>query len=159
MFHLVPWRKRKTQTAQPLPTNFHQWMERFMDDSFHPLSLFEPDRIWPSDEIVWPRVDISETGDKITVEAEIAGMDKKDVDISLNGRILTLKGEKKEEREAKEKGFHHIERSFGRFLRRIELPAEVDPSDVDARYKKGVLKITMNKIRPEASSRIPVKYR
>ena len=84
-------------------------------------------------------------------------MDAKDIDVSLSGRHLTIKGEKKKEKEEKDKNFHRIERSYGSFHRTIELPTEVDESSVKASYKKGVLKIELAKIKGAESKTITVK--
>ena len=84
-------------------------------------------------------------------------MDPKDIDISLHGNVLTLRGERKHEKEEKEENFHRVERSYGAFTRSIRLPAEVDADKVNATYKDGVLKIALPKIKEEAVKKIEVK--
>jgi HSP20 family protein len=106
----------------------------------------------------WPQVDVTETEKEIKVSAEIPGVEPKDIDVSVEDGMLTIKGEKKYEREEKEKGQYRMERSYGSFERAIELPAEVDESKAKAEFKKGVLRLTLPK-RPGAPSRrkkIPV---
>jgi len=106
----------------------------------------------------WPQVDVTETDKEIKVSAEIPGVESKDIDVSVEDGMLTIKGEKKYEREEKEKGQYRMERSYGSFERAIELPAEVDESKAKAEFKKGVLRLTLPK-RPGAPSRrkkIPV---
>ena len=106
----------------------------------------------------WPQVDVSETDKEIKVSAEIPGVEAKDIDVSVEDGMLTIKGEKKYEREEKEKGQYRMERSYGSFERVIALPAEVDESKAKAEFKKGVLRLTLPK-RPGAPSRrkkIPV---
>ncbi|PYJ13800.1 MAG: hypothetical protein DME93_02085 [Verrucomicrobia bacterium] len=106
----------------------------------------------------WPQVDVTETDKEIKVSAEIPGVEPKDIDVSVEDGVLTIKGEKKYEREEKEKGQYRMERSYGSFERAIELPAEVDESKAKAEFKKGVLRLTLPK-RPGAPSRrkkIPV---
>jgi HSP20 family protein len=106
----------------------------------------------------WPQVDVTETEKDIKVSADIPGVEPKDIDVSLEDGMLTIKGEKKYEREEKEKGQYRMERSYGSFERAIELPAEVDESKAKAEFKKGVLRLTLPK-RPGAPSRrkkIPV---
>jgi len=106
----------------------------------------------------WPQVDVTETDKEIKVSAEIPGVEPKDIDVSVESGMLTIKGEKKYEREEKEKGQYRMERSYGSFERAIELPAEVDESKAKAEFKKGVLRLTLPK-RPGAPSRrkkIPV---
>jgi HSP20 family protein len=106
----------------------------------------------------WPQVDVTETEKEIKVSAEIPGVEPKDIDVSVEDGMLTIKGEKKYEREETEKGQHRMERSYGSFERAIELPAEVDESKAKAEFKKGVLRLILPK-RPGAPSRrkkIPV---
>ncbi len=102
-------------------------------------------------------MDVSETGKKIVVNAEIPGMDPKDIDISLNGRVLTIKGERKQEQEEKEKRYHHIERRYGFFSRSFELPADVNANKVTANYKDGVLKLNLPKTKGPSVKKIEVK--
>ncbi len=92
-----------------------------------------------------PRVDVSETGSEYEVTAELPGMEEKDVEILLDQNMLTLKGEKRAEREQKEKDYHLTERSFGSFRRTIPLPVEVDRDKVEAGFKNGVLTIRLPK--------------
>jgi len=125
----------------------------------------EMDRLWdeyfgagrrafrPMEEAWLPAVDVSETGDKITVKAEIPGMEAKDIDISMVGDTLVIKGEKKAEKEEKDENYHMVERSYGSFSRSMKLPATVDPDKVDASYKNGVLTIVLPKkeeVKPKA---------
>jgi HSP20 family protein len=105
----------------------------------------------------FPTIDISEGKKDITVKAEIPGVEANDIDISLNGKLLTIKGEKKQEKEEKEENYHRMERSYGYFNRTIELPSEVDPEKVDASYKKGVLKIELKKTKESETKKIEIK--
>jgi HSP20 family protein len=103
-------------------------------------------------------VDVIETEKEINVSAEIPGVESKDIDVSVEDGMLTIKGEKKYEREEKEKGQYRMERSNGSFERAIELPVEVDESKAKAEFKKAVLRLTLPK-RPGTPSRrkkIPV---
>jgi len=125
----------------------------------------EMDRLWddyfgsgrralkPLGEEWMPAVDVSESGDKITVKAEVPGMEAKDIEISMVGDTLTIKGEKKAEREEKEENYHVVERSYGSFTRAMKLPAPVDPDKVEATYKNGLLTIVLPKkeeVKPKA---------
>ena len=104
-----------------------------------------------------PRVDVSEGKTEITVQAEIPGCDAKDIDVSLDGRILTIKGEKKQNKEEKEENFHRVERSYGSFTRRMNLPSEVDQENIDASYKTGVLKLVFKKTKATEGKKIEIK--
>lgn len=92
-----------------------------------------------------PRVDMAENDREIRVSVELPGMDDKDIDVSLNKDALTIRGEKKEEKEQKGKDYYRMERSYGSFSRTIPLPVEIDTEKADASFKKGVLNITLPK--------------
>jgi HSP20 family protein len=92
-----------------------------------------------------PAVDVFESKDNIMVKADIPGMEKKDIDISVHGDTLAIKGEKKEEAESKEKDYVKTERFYGSFNRALTLPSEVDADKVKASYKDGVLEIILPK--------------
>jgi HSP20 family protein len=105
-----------------------------------------------------PSVDVRETPTEFVVEAELPGMEEKDINVTLNNGVLTLKGEKKSEREEKKENYHLMERSYGSFQRTLQLGDTIDPDKVKAAFDKGVLKITLPK-RPEAvkaEKRIPI---
>ncbi|KAB2831966.1 MAG: Hsp20/alpha crystallin family protein, partial [Candidatus Brocadia sp.] len=104
-----------------------------------------------------PPLDLSETADKVTVKEEIPGMDPKEVDISIQGDTLIIKGEKKEEKEEKGKNYYRMERRYGSFARVVDLPASVDTNKVTAECKNGVLEITMQKKEEVKPKQISVK--
>jgi HSP20 family protein len=129
----------------------------------------EMDRLWDSffeerprrrgEEIgEWlPSLDVSETKGDLVVKAEIPGIDPKDIDISLTNDLLTIKGEKKQEKEEKEENYHLIERSYGSFTRSIRLPKEVQSDKINASYKNGLLKITFPKSEEAKKKEIKIK--
>jgi HSP20 family protein len=92
-----------------------------------------------------PAVDLLDTKDGIVVKAEVPGVDKKDMTISISDDELTIKGEVKQEQEVNEKDYYQCERTYGSFTRTIVLPATVDKSKTKASYKDGVLGITLPK--------------
>ncbi len=97
-------------------------------------------------EGLWaPIVDIEEDNDSILVKAEIPGMSKEDIKVSVQSNILTITGERKHESETKNKTFHRVERSYGKFSRMITLPTDVDSDKVKANYKDGILSIVLPK--------------
>ena len=125
------------------------WQNPF---SMRPFATF--DRMWPStmSGSTWsgfnPNVDISETDREIKLEAELPGLDEKDIEISISEDVLTIKGEKRHENKRKENNYYYAERSYGTFTRQFALPNAVDEDKIDATFKKGILTITMPK-RPE----------
>jgi len=96
-----------------------------------------------------PRIDVSETDKELRVTAELPGVEQKDLAVTLTGDVLTIKGEKRSETEAKpsdaQATYHRIERSYGSFLRTMTVPYDIDPGKVDAKFKDGVLTITLPK--------------
>ena len=92
-----------------------------------------------------PAVDIFENENELVLTAEIPGIDEKDIEIKIEDNTLTLKGERKFEKETKEENYHRIERSYGSFYRAFTLPNYVDPEKVQAQHENGVLKISMPK--------------
>lgn len=109
-------------------------------------------------DAVVPSIDVRETETEFVIEAELPGMDEKDVSVTLNDGVLTLKGEKKSKREETKDNYHLMERSYGSFQRSFEIADAVDGDKVKATFDKGVLKVTMPK-RPEAvkaEKRIPI---
>jgi len=104
-----------------------------------------------------PVVDVVENADSVTVKAELPGIDPKDVDISVSGDTLTIKGEKKEEKEEKGKSFYRVERTYGSFCRSISLPTGVEADKAKADYKDGVLSVTLPKSEKVKAKKIPIK--
>ncbi|OPX19765.1 MAG: molecular chaperone [Desulfobacca sp. 4484_104] len=128
-------------------------MDRLWDDYFGPGR-----RALKPLETEWaPVVDISESADQVTVKAEIPGLEPKDIDISLSGDLLTIKGEKKSEREEKDENYHLVERSYGSFSRSLRLPVSVEADKIEASYKQGVLTITCPKKEEVKAKAIEIK--
>ena len=92
-----------------------------------------------------PAVDIYESDSELVMTAEVPGIDEKDIDISLENSVLSIKGERKFEKETKEENYHRIERSYGSFYRSFTLPSYIDSEKINAVHENGVLKITMGK--------------
>lgn len=92
-----------------------------------------------------PKVDVTESDKEIRVSAELPGVDEKDIDLTLNHDSLTIRGEKKEEKEDKGQNYYSVERSYGSFCRTIPLHVEVDTDRAKASYKKGILIISIPK--------------
>ncbi len=92
-----------------------------------------------------PAVDISETDAAYLIKAELPEVNKDDVKVSLEGGMLTLQGERRQEKEEKDTRYHRIERAYGSFLRSFQLPDNVDPAKVAAEFKDGVLAVTLPK--------------
>jgi HSP20 family protein len=116
-------------------------MNRLFDDTGRGMRGDEP-----AATTTWsPAVDIFETEGEIVVKAELPGMDRKDITLNLEKNVLTLRGERRFEKETKEENYHRIERSYGSFSRAFSIPAIVDDEKIRADYKDGVLKIALPK--------------
>jgi HSP20 family protein len=127
-------------------------MNRLFEDIFG----HRPARVhWTNGD--WnPSVDVTEDKESVVVKAEMPGMKKDDVKISVQDNVLTLKGEKKQEKEEKEADYHRIERSYGSFCRSFQLPTAVRTDRIKANYKDGVLSVTLPKTEEVKPKEIPI---
>jgi HSP20 family protein len=105
----------------------------------------------------WPALDVAETEDGYVVKAEVPGCKADDINIEIHGNVLSISGEKKEEQEKKEKGYYHVERSYGSFRRDINLAGDVDADKIEAACKDGVLTVTLPKSEKTKPTRIKIK--
>ncbi len=105
----------------------------------------------------WPAIDVAEEENAIVVRAEVPGCKAEDIDISVYGNTLTISGEKKLSEEKKEKGYYHVESTYGSFRRELTLPTDVDQDKIDATCKDGVLSITLPKAEKAKAVKIKVK--
>ena len=96
-------------------------------------------------EVVVPAVDMYDDKNEIVVKAEVPGVDKENINISLSDNMLTIKGEMKKEEETKEEDYYYSERSYGSFVRTLNLPAKVSDKKIKASFKDGILEIHLPK--------------
>ena len=134
--------------------SFRSEMDRLFDRFGFPSlrRMFDMEPAWrPASSFTFsvPAIDMSEDDKAYKISAELPGLDAKDVDVSVSGGTLVLKGEKRQEKEEKDKNYYFSERAYGSFQRAFELPASVDRDKVSADFSKGVLTITLPKT-PEA---------
>jgi len=106
-----------------------------------------------------PAVDITEHDDQFVVKVELPGVNKDDVKIMLENNILTIRGEKKQEKETKKENYHRVERSYGSFQRSFTLPTTVKSDKIDAVYKDGILQIALPKAEEAKPKQIEVKVK
>jgi HSP20 family protein len=117
---------------------------REVEKTFDDFSRRSPFAGIASDAIS-PKIDVAESKDAIEVTAELPGVEEKDIDITLAEGRLTIRGEKKAERDQKDKNWYVVERSYGAFSRTLSLPFDPDPDKVEARFDKGILRIRLPK--------------
>ena len=126
-------------------------MDRLFEHFFgEPLGLERAAGRWT------PRTDVTEAKDTITITAELPGLEGKDVEVSLSGDMLTIKGEKKQEKEEKDEHYHMVERTYGAFSRGVRLPAPVAADQIQATFKNGVLTVTLPKTEEAKQKAIPI---
>jgi len=139
-------------------------------DPFHDLNdiraemnrLFDtffgrPMRVGPGDRAWAPVVDVYETKDELVVSAELPGINEKEIQVSIAGDVLTIRGERTQEREMKEENYHRLERFSGKFERNIPLPIPVETNKVKATYRNGVLEIHLPKAEAVKSKEVKVE--
>lgn len=160
---IVPWRwgglRRWESGDEPVGTfrtqmeTLHRDMDRLFDQMVgeSTRSSFMP-WAWGRD-FAQPKIDETEDDKAFYVTIELPGMDEDDVDITMSGRLLTIRGEKKEDEKEEGKDYYRRERRFGSFRRTLERPGEVDESKIEASFKKGVLRISLPRTK-EAQARI-----
>ncbi len=150
--NLIPWKNKhdRTNGGGTVETSLSRFrneidglFDRFLRNPWDIGSALTMGRGWG------PRMDLAESDNEVTVKAELPGVDPKDIEINVSGNLLTLRGEKKHDREERGKDYHYLERQYGSFHRSIQLPTTVDSEKVTAEYKNGVLMVTMAK-HPEA---------
>lgn len=121
-------------------------MDKFLDDMFSSFPTFYPERRRGLMEGEWlPKVDIAETDENVIVTAELPGVKQEDVSITVTDYILTIKGEKKEEKEIKKEDYYRIERSYGTFQRSVTLPTGVQADKAKATHKDDIYTVTIPK--------------
>jgi HSP20 family protein len=103
-----------------------------------------------------PRTNLTETKDTLTITAELPGLEAKDVDVAVSGDMLTIKGEKTQEKEEKDEYHHLVERTYGSFSRMVRLPAPVAADKIKASFKNGVLTVSLPKTEEAKPKAIPV---
>jgi HSP20 family protein len=165
---IVPWRwgglrrfdeDRAFDTFRTEMDQLHRSIDRLFADawggSFAPSLLSET---WTTRSIT-PRLDVTDDDKAFHVAVELPGMTDKDVSVTVKDRLLTISGEKKEEKEKKDKDVYRRERAYGSFRRAIELPGDVDAGKIEAAFKNGVLTIDLPKTKEaqERVKQIPVK--
>jgi HSP20 family protein len=151
---LMPWRERSSMAGtrrdnMPDPVvSFRREVDRVFDDVFNNFGR-GPRGTGADRRAVTPTIDVAEDEKEVVVTAELPELDEKDLEVTLSGDVLTIRGEKRAEQEESNGGASYMDHRFGSLARSIRLPFEVRDEKVDARYDKGVLTIRVPKP-PEA---------
>ncbi len=150
---LVKWHGKEWDPFREL-----RELQRNMDNIFNASWENLPDRL--SQEATWlPSLDITEDKDNILIKADLPGVKQSDIDVSVSDDILTIKGERKQEQEVKDRKTHRIERFYGSFCSSISMPEYVDASKIAATYKDGVLEISLPKTEKAKPRQIKVEVK
>ena len=144
---LISWRERNE--IDRLRNDMDRVFHRFLD--WTPFPGLSESGDWA------PRVDVAETAEAVIVYAELPGMDVEDIHVTLDRRILTIRGQRKGREEPEEQNYHRTECQCGTFCRSIELPADVNPERIEAVYKKGILKMNLPKTMDQKARKIQIK--
>jgi HSP20 family protein len=136
---LIPWR-RTTGVLEPYRLQMEDLFERFFGPAETEGNGLT--KVWA------PRVDVAETEKEVFVKAELPGVDPKEVELTVQNGVLTIRGEKKEAKEDTKKDYHRVERFFGQFYREVPLPAGADSDKITATSTQGVITIAIPK-KPE----------
>ena len=158
-------KEKETKTLAPWKplaelSRFERDMERLFDDFMgRRVRPWMPERWWPTIgmELAAPAVDVYEEKDDIVVKAELPGIEKDHIEVNVSDHLLTIKGEKKKEEETREDNYYRAERSYGAFLRTVELPKDVQTDKVKAAFKNGILEIRLPKTEEVKKKEIKVK--
>jgi len=140
-------KEQKNTLTHPLK-QFHQEVDRLFDRVFQGFGLSsfgfdQPSFQRMADGMIKPTLDLGASDKEYTITVEVPGVDKKDVKLEVVNDVLTISGEKKQEKEEKEKNYYRMERSYGSFRRVLSLPGDADQNSIKAKFKNGVLTVTM----------------
>jgi HSP20 family protein len=122
-------------------TRWSESLDQFFNDFWHTGTSKDS-------ALLSPAIDVSEDESRLTIEAELPGLERKDIELTVKDGVLMLRGEKSMEQESRDRSYHRIERRYGSFYRALALPDTVDADRVEAAFRNGVLTITLPK-RPE----------
>lgn len=162
---LVPWNRGKQEKRRGSGeeesaslTRVQRDMNEMFNDLFRGFGLAPFESSFGEMRLFSPRVDVVETPDALKVSAELPGMDKDDINVSLSRDTLTISGEKKSELEEEGEDYYHMERSYGSFRRSVAVPCEIDDDAIEATFENGVLNIVLPKTeKGESCQKISVK--
>lgn len=167
--NLVPFRKeRRRGHSSPARRDSNNPFLRLQEEmnrlfeEFLPTPFRDRDDLMTLSEGNWdfmPEIDVRETRKNVQVTAELPGVDEKDIDVRLDGKLLMIRGEKREEKTENEGTWTRNECCYGSFVRSLPIRSEIDPNGIEATLKKGVLKVTLPKAKQdkEGAGRIEVK--
>ena len=156
--NIVPWKtKREEATPSLFRSEIDRVFDRMLSDRFF-SDWGNPFRALTSqsEHTFAPKIDVSETEKELVVTAEVPGVDPNQIDVTLADGVLTLRGEKRDEKTEEKEGYYHAERSFGSFQRSIQLPTTANLDRVNAEYKNGLLEIRIEKLQGAGPKKVTI---
>ncbi|HHD63525.1 MAG TPA: Hsp20/alpha crystallin family protein [Desulfobulbaceae bacterium] len=148
--------REEMQPVSPF-AEMDKYFENFFRNPFSMMSSSMLPSAFPKGIEITPSVDIFEEGDEVVVKADIPGVKKNDLDVTMTENSLTISGEKKQEKKVKEKDYHRVERSYGSFSRSFRLPENVNGSKAKAEFKDGVLEVRLPKTKESKQKKVEIK--
>jgi HSP20 family protein len=151
---------KKSAEVMPRGGEIDRWFDRLTEDFWRrpfPSLLFGDRWPLPMVSIKAPTLDVFEEKDELVVKADLPGMNKDEIEVTVTENVVTIKGEKKKEEEVKEKDYYRRERSYGSFVRSVELPCEVKSDQIKANFKDGVLEVRMPKTEEAKKKAVSIK--
>jgi HSP20 family protein len=154
---IIPFRTGGLLGGDPF-MSLHREMNRLFDDVLRGSALSASGSQGGGTALLAPQMNVSETDKEVRITAELPGVAEQDISVELNDDVLVIRGEKKDERKEDKENYHFVERSFGTFQRSLQLPFRVEPEQVQARFRNGVLSVTLPKgAQQERSRRIAIQ--
>ena len=143
------------------PKEIERWFEDFFEEPFLPRMWRKFPRLRRLRELeeISPSVDMFDKKDEIVLKAEIPGVEKENISISLSDNTITIKGESKKEEEVKEEDYYYAERSYGSFSRSLNLPAKVQAEKIKASFKDGILEIHLPKAEESKPKEVKIEVK
>lgn len=150
---LTPWRRQESLPVQSLAS----WIQRFFDDGWTDTSAVAnrlPETFTRGNV---PAVNVAETDKEMTVTVELPGLKEEDINVTFQGDQLAIRAERKFEEEKKDKQYHFVESQYGTFARTLTMPDGLKRDQIEARYKNGILTLTIPKVEPTPAMKVKVK--
>jgi HSP20 family protein len=146
-------RGRDSAVSHPL-MRLHNEIDQIFDQFFHgfPLSPLRWPQEWSKGGVVFPQLNIAEKKNAYIITVEVPGVEEKDIELTVQEGTLIIRGEKQTEKEDQDNQYHRVERSYGSFQRVLSLPTDADEDKIEAKFKNGVLTITLTKSTTMTSS-------
>ncbi len=151
--NLIPYKNKKQLSPFRLIEDLHSDLSNIFGETLPSINSLESNSHW------LPHTDIHDTGNELIFKIDIPGMNKKDIEVNIEGKTLIIRGEKKLEDEMQDKGFLRSERFFGYFERALALTDDVDSNKIKAEYKDGVLSLTIAKKEEAKPKQIKVEVK